>query len=156
MLIKKLELEDRVSSIWTSDAEFTSLEMVIDNTVIPPMKLMEEIERHFRDEKPFLNPKLKIEDVSASLNIPPREISALIKNYMNLNFTGFVNQYRITESKKMMHDIRYQNYKIEAIAFESGFGTRQSFYNAFEQQIGMKPMYYLEYISKNRTINNPS
>ena len=54
-----------------------------------------------------------------------------------------------------MNDAAYRNYKIEAIAAESGFGTRQSFYNAFEQQIGMKPSYYREYIFNSTFFQDP-
>ncbi|MFZ4708183.1 MAG: AraC family transcriptional regulator [Bacteroidales bacterium] len=41
-----------------------------------------------------------------------------------------------------MEDMRYNNYKIDAIGTECGFGSKQSFYTPFEQVTGLKPGYY--------------
>jgi len=103
---------------------------------------MDEIRLYFREEKPYLNPKLKIEDVSARVNIPARILGNMFKKYEGVNFAAYVNQFRINESQQRLGNPKYRNYKIEAIADESGFGSRQSFYTVFEQQIGMKPTVY--------------
>lgn len=42
----------------------------------------------------------------------------------------------------MLEREEFDIYTIEAIAEKAGFGTKQRFYNAFEQQTGVKPMYY--------------
>jgi AraC-like DNA-binding protein/tetratricopeptide (TPR) repeat protein len=154
VLINKIKEEDEYRETLPVEPASSELELEIGLTVKPPSELMDEIEKYFCEDKPYLDPKLKIEDVSSSLSISTRVIALLLKDYKNINFVSFVNQYRIDRSKKMMNDHAYRNYKIEAIAIESGFGTRQSFYNAFEQQIGMKPSYYREYISKNNLLLN--
>jgi AraC-like DNA-binding protein/tetratricopeptide (TPR) repeat protein len=119
-------------------------------TVKTEALLMEEIRRYFQEEKPYLNSKLKIEDISARVNISSRILGNLFKKYEGVNFATYVNQFRISESQQRLGDPKYQNYKIEAIADESGFGSRQSFYTVFEQQIGMQPSTYRRSIMSTR------
>lgn len=148
ILIEKLKAEDENSKIIPMAQGTPETELGIDLTAKPPQHIMDEIDQYFREDKPYLDPKLRIEEVSSILNISPRVITILLKEFKNINFASYVNQYRIERSKELMNDIDYKNYKVEAIAIESGFGTRQSFYNAFEQQIGMKPSFYHKYILK--------
>jgi AraC-like DNA-binding protein len=58
------------------------------------------------------------------------------------NFSHFVNYYRVEEAKRMMACELFDIYTLEAIANMAGFGTRQAFYNVFEQLNGMKPACY--------------
>jgi AraC-like DNA-binding protein len=150
VLIKKIKDEDEIRKTIPIVPGSPEMELIIADTEKPPSQLMDEIEQYFCKSRPYLDPKLKIEDVSSILNISSRVIAILLKDYKNSNFVSYVNHHRVARSKKLMTETAYQNYKIEAIAIESGFGTRQSFYNAFEDQIGMKPSNYREYISKNK------
>ncbi|MEI7526734.1 MAG: AraC family transcriptional regulator [Mariniphaga sp.] len=104
--------------------------------------LIESLFHYFRTEKPYLDPKLKVNTVAVRLNGTQKAISAALNNYNGSNFTSFINQFRVEEVKKIMDEDPSQNYKIEAIAADAGFGNRQSFYNAFEQYTGVKPGYY--------------
>ena len=106
---------------------------------------------YYNTEKPYFNPTLKIEDVSAKLNIPQRTIAALLKKHHNSNFNAFTNRFRAEEAKQLMESEKYKNYTIEAIARDAGFGSRQSFYNSFELHTGVKPSYYRNYIARNST-----
>ena len=112
--------------------------------------VMEQIRAYFDREKPFLDPKFKVEQVAENLNIPYKTINSIIRDSEDESFTNLVNRYRVQAAKEMLEDTRYNTYKIEAISNESGFGSKQSFYRAFEQFTGIKPAYYRSYMIESR------
>jgi tetratricopeptide (TPR) repeat protein len=116
--------------------------------------LISALVKYYNEDKPYLDPKLKLETVVHHLSTTEKDIAAALKAYGNYNFNSFTNHFRVEASKKMMEDPRYRNYKIEAIAEASGFGTRMSFYNAFGQQTGVRPSYFRNYVTnKERKIS---
>ncbi len=119
--------------------------------------LLNTLNTYYETERPFHNAKLKIEDVSTAVNIPKRTLAKILNNNCNTNFNAFTNNYRVNEAKLLFEHRKYANYTIEAIAQEVGFGSRQSFYNAFEQVTGVKPTYYRDFIcnSTHKPIEEP-
>ncbi len=110
------------------------------------MELAEQILKYYRDEAPYLNPKFRVEDIATKLNTSQRVIGNILRCYHNTSFFQLTNQFRVEEAKKRMASKEYKNYKTEVIALESGFGSVQSFYRAFEQFVGVKPAYFRESI----------
>ncbi len=109
---------------------------------LPPelaQRLSEKVETYFRENRPYLNSDLKIWDVARALNTNRTYISKLINQVYGSRFSAFVNQYRIEEAKKMMHDPKYQNYSLNGIASVSGFHNYSSFVRAFNQFEGIAP-----------------
>lgn len=104
--------------------------------------LLQSLVDYFQSEKPYLDPRLRIETVTERLSCSHRSLIQALKNHKYSSFSSFTNFYRVEEAIRMMEDPKYKNYKIEAIATESGFGTRMSFYNAFEKQTGIKPSFF--------------
>ena len=97
---------------------------------------------YFAGEKPYLNPRLKVEDVATRLGVPDRRLSQLIKTMSGQSFNNFVNRYRIDEATRMMEDPQNLDWKIDVIADRSGFSSRQQFRRIFEQVTGVNPGYY--------------
>jgi AraC-like DNA-binding protein len=81
----------------------------------------------------FLNPNIKLKDISIELNLSEGYISQLINKHSNSNFNDFINKLRIEESKRILKDIDFKNYTITAIGLESGFNSKSSFYSAFKK-----------------------
>jgi tetratricopeptide (TPR) repeat protein len=94
---------------------------------------------YFENEKPYLNTKLKIDDVANALHISHKALTLALNNNGNLRFITLVNNYRVKEALRLLADPAFRNYKIEAIAKEAGFGSKVSFYTAFSQITGYKP-----------------
>ena len=108
--------------------------------------LIENLIRYYNSEKPYLDPKLRVEDVYAKLNTSHKALSAAMKQYNNSNFNTFTNQFRVEEAKKIIENSNDTFYKVEAVAFDSGFGSKSSFYAAFEQFTGVNPSYYRSFM----------
>jgi len=90
-------------------------------------------------EKLFTNSDLKLQDLAHKLNLSPHHLSQIINERRGQNFFDFLNQYRIEEAKKYLHDTEKQNYTILSIALEVGFNNKASFNTAFKKHTGMTP-----------------
>ena len=60
----------------------------------------------------------------------------------HMNYTQFVNSYRISEAMTLLVDKRYQNQNVAEIGDMVGFANRQSFYASFFRFRGVTPRQY--------------
>ena len=115
------------------------------STVVIP--LFDKIVAYYEKEKPHLNPKLKISDLADVFNTTQREISEVLNSKAGCNFSVFTNRYRVQEARRLFENPNFIQLKMDVIAAKSGFGTIQSFYNAFELNTGVKPAFYRTHIN---------
>ena len=59
-----------------------------------------------------------------------------------MNYTSFVNKFRIEEAMAILVDRRYQQLRIEEVSDMVGFSNRQSFYASFYKVMNMTPREY--------------
>ncbi|MEO9869387.1 helix-turn-helix domain-containing protein [Ekhidna sp.] len=94
------------------------------------------------ERKFYLNKSLKLSDLASELSYNERILSRSINKFSNGNFNKFINSFRIEYSKDLLTGGKFDHYTIEAIADESGFSNKVSFYNAFKSETGMSPTQY--------------
>jgi tetratricopeptide (TPR) repeat protein len=107
--------------------------------------ILEQLIEYYVTEKPYLDPKLKVADVAEKLNCSRKAIALALKEYKDSNFNTFTNRFRVDMAIAMMDNPTFSNYKIEAIAYDSGFGSKSNFYDKFESCTGVKFNYYRRY-----------
>ena len=90
----------------------------------------------------YLLPDFQIIDLAAKLDIPVHHCSYILNNHIGKNFRDWINSYRVAHFLKQ-HPIKGDKITIEAIAYESGFKSLATFYNAFKKEKGSMPSYYL-------------
>lgn len=79
-----------------------------------------------------------------------RYISAVVNVRFHMNYTSFVNKYRIEEAMSILVDKRYSDLSIEEVSDMVGFANRQSFYASFYKIMGITPREYrVKHGSKN-------
>ena len=71
-----------------------------------------------------------------------RYISAIVNVRFHMNYTSFVNKYRIEEAMTILVDKRYQKLRMEEVSDMVGFSNRQSFYASFFRVVGITPRDY--------------
>ena len=91
--------------------------------------------------------KYKDKDYSAcklaeDLGTNTRYISAVVNVKFHMNYTSFVNKFRIEEAMAILVDRRYQDLRIEEVSDMVGFSNRQSFYASFYKIMKMTPRDY--------------
>ena len=110
-------------------------------------KLMDELERRINDiiivQKKFRDKSYSAKQLAEDLNTNTRYISAAVVNVrFHMNYTSYVNKFRIQEAMSMLVDKRYQELNMEEISDLVGFSNRQSFYAAFFRLNGVTPRDY--------------
>ncbi len=106
--------------------------------------IMKAILEYMENNKPYLNRELSINDLAADLQISRHFITEVINNHMGKNFYLLINEYRIEEVKRRLHDHKYKNLTILAIAYDSGFNSKSAFNTIFRKMTGKTPSQYLK------------
>ncbi|MFH1526517.1 MAG: hypothetical protein ABIG69_07665 [Bacteroidota bacterium] len=61
-------------------------------------KIKETVERYMKMNKPFLKPNFKLEQFSKKVHIPQKKLLFVINHVYGVNFSSFVNKYKIEEA----------------------------------------------------------
>lgn len=87
-------------------------------------------------DKLFLQPGFTRFQAASLINIQPRQLSSLFKQYAD-GFPDYINRLRLDHAVLLLKT--KPNYTIEAIASECGFQSRQTFHRLFVERFGMTP-----------------
>jgi len=94
--------------------------------------------------KPFLQQRYSIAQLSEEIKIPQHHLSAFINSHYKVNYNDLINKYRVYYSKIMMINGEWKYKTLQGIATESGFGNRTSFCNAFKKVTGLNPSDFIK------------
>lgn len=86
----------------------------------------------------YLDDKLTLTGLSEKLELKPHLVSQVINQTMHTTFYKLVNQFRVEHAVSLIEG-ESTDWSIERIAFESGFGNRVTFNNAFKAMKGCTP-----------------
>ena len=93
-------------------------------------------------EKKYKDKDYSAKRLAEDLGTNTRYISAVVNVKFHMNYTSFVNKYRIEEAMTLLVDKRYAKLTIEEISDMVGFANRQSFYASFYRILGQTPRDY--------------
>ena len=111
-----------------------------------------QLEKLMTSQKPYLKPGYSLIDLTNDLNIPLYQVSFFLNHEKGKSFHDMLNEYRIEHSRELMLKENNRQLTLEAIAFESGFGNRNSFTTAFKKFTGGTPSAFMKAI-KQGTLN---
>jgi AraC-like DNA-binding protein len=117
---------------------FSKLSETEKNSILN--KLYSYIEK---SDKPYLNEKISLIEVSKILDIGSQQLSQVINEKTKFNFNEFINSYRIEEAKRILTSPSYAKLTIEAIAQKAGFNSKSAFYTAFKKHTGLTPKEFI-------------
>lgn len=114
-------------------------------TLVSP-KLMDELKEKILEiiliQKKYKDKDYSAKQLAEELHTNTRYISAVVNVRFHMNYTSFVNKYRIEEAMTLLVDKRYQDLNMEEISDMVGFANRQSFYASFYKINGITPREY--------------
>ena len=90
-------------------------------------------------QKPFTNGDLKLPQLATSLGMTPHNLSEMVNKEFDMNFSEFLNRYRVCEAKKIMKSQAGTKLKLIEIAYLVGFNNKTTFSQAFKRQTGYTP-----------------
>lgn len=100
------------------------------------IELKECILNLFENERIYLNPHLRLSDVAAMANSNRTYTSRFFNDNHGKTFFEFVNEYRVKYAMKLL---KKSDEKLDIIAEQSGFSSRQSFHRVFSKMAGCTP-----------------
>ena len=116
-------------------------------------KYHQELESVIKSKSLYLRPNLCLDDLSDETGISIEYVKQVLSEKLNLSFFEFISEYKINEAKRLLTNIREDQFSISAIAIQSGFNTKDSFLTIFEEHTKMSPK---EYRIKYFTIDHDS
>ena len=131
------QLSMKVDSADNHRTDKKSADSFIELTI--EKQIVEKIVRCMEVEKLFLNPRLNIERMAEHIDVPYRDVSALINKYFQMNFNEFINLHRINEAKRLLADTQLFNLSINEIYTQAGFNSKSAFHRFFSRLVGVSP-----------------
>lgn len=101
--------------------------------------IFKQIKQLFEIEKVYLEPQLKIQDLSESINVTTHNISQTINSRAQQSFYDFVNEYRAEHFKALLANPGNRKFTILALGIESGFNSKATLNRIFKKQVGVSP-----------------
>lgn len=105
--------------------------------------LMDRLQEKILDivvmQKKYRDKNYSAKKLAMDLATNTRYISAVVNVRFHMNYTSFINKYRVEEAMSILVDKRYQNLNMEEVSDMVGFANRQSFYASFYKFVGMTP-----------------
>ena len=109
-------------------------------------KLMEELKDQILNiilfQQRYRDKNYSAKQLAEDLETNTRYISAVVNVKFNMNYTSFVNKFRIEEAMAILASKKYKDLNMEDISTMVGFANRQSFYASFYRINGMTPREY--------------
>src|SRR5690606_26220386 len=103
--------------------------------------LMEAMEK----DRLFLDSKLSLDKLSTHVGISKTVISHYLNSKLGLNYYEWLAIYRINHAKVILAEFG-SDYKIEAVAYSSGFSSKTTFNRYFKEIVGVLPSIYREQV----------
>lgn len=104
--------------------------------------LSRQLKKAVEEKKFFLDPNLKQSDLARHIDVNRVVLSQVFHSIYQQNFNEWINTYRISYACKKIKEGFLNQYSIEALAQESGFGNKVSFYRNFKRITGKTPSSY--------------
>ncbi len=95
------------------------------------------------EKKFFLADDSSLKAMAQVLDETPNRVSMIINSRFNRTYSDFINSYRIKWAIDRLTSEK-NKLSIEGLAYECGFGNRNSFYQAFKKETGTTPSEYMK------------
>ncbi|WP_323813226.1 helix-turn-helix domain-containing protein [Cellvibrio sp. NN19] len=103
---------------------------------------IQQVQQGMEEQKLFLKQNLNIEEFSKRINLPVKEVSAVINKHYGTNFFEFMNSYRVEEAKRLLGDSQHADMTVMDVLLHAGFNSKSAFHRFFNRLVGMSPTEY--------------
>lgn len=92
--------------------------------------------------EPYVDSQLTVYQLAKQLGTNSSYLSTVMNSDFEMNFTSYINSYRIEKSKALFEDLENKNFTIEAIGQMAGFKSKSAFNRWFKEFTGETPSTY--------------
>jgi len=100
------------------------------------------VDNFMNESKRFLDPEFNIQDLSRELGIPKHHLELFIYKAEQKRFGEFINEFRINHLKNKVQQGELKFKTLSALAEESGFNSKATFFRTMKKATGKTPMEY--------------
>lgn len=104
-----------------------------------------QLEQYMQEKSPYLDPELSLRSLAQQLDLSPNQLSQLLNEGFDRNFSEFINLYRLETFKQKANDPANQQLTILALAYDSGFSSKTVFNTFFKKVEGKTPREYFKH-----------
>lgn len=102
-------------------------------------------------EKVYCDAEISLQWLAKKISITPHQLSQLINERLNRNFSDFINYHRIEEVKIILESADEGDESITDAAHQVGFNSLTAFYNSFKKYTQMTPSQYRKKVKKKKS-----
>ena len=104
--------------------------------------LVIKLDQLMKDKKPYLEADINIARLAEYLETNSYKLSHVLNQHYKMNFSTFINDFRVKESVKLLSDPNMIHLNIIQIAYEAGFGSKTVFNTTFKRFTQTTPTQY--------------
>ncbi|MBA4849284.1 AraC family transcriptional regulator [Emticicia sp. BO119] len=105
-------------------------------------KIVAQLDQLMQEQKLYLESGLKVDEIARKMGVSNHHISQAINEQLKINFSDYVNHFRVKEAETLLKTKTRQEMNIIEIAYEVGFNNKNSFNNAFKKVVGVTATEY--------------
>ena len=108
----------------------------------PSEPAIAKVRQAMEGDRIYLKKNLNLEQFAERIDLPAKEVSAVINKHFGTNFFEFVNSYRVETAKALLSDPDKVDMTVLDVLLESGFNSKSAFHRFFSRLVGMSPTEY--------------
>jgi AraC-like DNA-binding protein len=101
--------------------------------------VIQKIHSSIVDEKEYLDRSMNLRKIADLTGESTHRISQTMSVLVKKNFNDYINFHRINHAKELLANPKFDYYKVEAIAIDSGFNNKVTFHKAFVKLTNSTP-----------------
>jgi len=87
-----------------------------------------QLDSYFRENKPFLDPDLKMEQMVKIFNTNRAYFSKFVNVAYGVNFSNYINMWRLRELDSLMEDPEHKEKDLQTLITMAGFGSLRNYW----------------------------
>ena len=100
---------------------------------------VDRIMKFMDDEKPYMKSNITLDTLSELIDVPSRELTALLNGHFKMNYYEFINNYRIEEAKEILKADKAHEKTISDIYLTVGFNRKTVFNTNYKNNTRITP-----------------
>ncbi len=101
-------------------------------------------------QRRYLDKDYSARQLAEDIGTDIRYVSAIISSEYKMNYSAFINKYRVKRAEAILSSPRFAKLTMEEVGDMVGFANRQTFYSAFRSFKGITPADFRRMILKSR------
>ena len=102
-----------------------------------PYAVIGRLESVMTRKRLYADEELTLKQAADEVDITPHQLSRILNEVLNVNFNNYINKFRIEEAGRLLLQDRERS--VISVAYEVGFNSKSSFYDAFSRFAGKSP-----------------